>query len=215
MTRLRRLAGTIVLLGVGGLYAVIALARGHSAASEPPADLSAREAAVDVWRGLALLAEKDARLIDVRPRERFELYHLPRAESLPGASAGAIAERARGGRPVLLLAEKDEVAATLVGAARKLAPGGRMHFLQDGARALYLALELPVPLFSDAPPPFGYARALATVRAWAQRPASADTRTVIEAIGLLSRVSYAPTALQSKRKAPAGGTKKKISGGCG
>jgi hypothetical protein len=215
MTRLRKLAGTIVLLGVGGLYAVIALARGHSAASEPPADLSAREAALDVWRGLALLAEQDAQLLDLRPRERFELYHLPRAESMPGASAATIAERARGGRPVLLLAEKDEVAAALAGAARKLSPKARVHFLQDGARSLYLALELPVPLFSDAPPPFGYARALATVRGWAQQPASAERRAVIEAIGLLSRASYAPTALQAKRKAPAGGAKKKISGGCG
>jgi hypothetical protein len=37
---------------------------------------------------------------------------------------------------------------------------------------------------------------------------------VIEALGHLSRAAYAPTALQAKRKVPAGPAKKKISGGC-
>jgi hypothetical protein len=217
MTRLRKLAGTLILLGPASLYGTLALLRGHSAAAEPPADLSAREAGLEVWRALALLAApgEPPLLLDVRPRERFELYHLPRSENLPGADARLIAERARAGRAVLLVGDKDEAAAALVGEARRLAPGARIHFLQEGARALYLALELPVPLFSDSPVPFGYQRALEKVQAWLRRPEGVDRDAVVEALGLLSRAGYAPTALQAKKRAPAGPAKKKISGGCG
>ena len=216
MNGIRKLAGTFVLLSAAGVYGTIALVRGHSAAAAPPVDLGSRDAGLDVWRALALLAGpgQPVAVIDVRPRDRFELYHLPRSDNLPGAGARDLALRAAAGR-VLLVADKDEASSALVGEARRLAPNSELHFVQDGARALYLALELPVPLFSDSPAPFGYAAALDKVHAWLRQPETGDRTAILDALGVLSRAAYAPTALQSKKRAAMGGTKKKITGGCG
>lgn len=210
----------LALIGAAGLYMVAALATGRSARAEVPVDLSPPPAdlGLDVWRAVAALVEADgqALVLDVRPVDAYWRYHLPGAESAPGASAADIAERA-GGRPlVLVYAGKDEVARELVQAARKAAPRARIHYLVDGARGFYLALALPVPLFAEAEPPAGYATAAERVQAWLARPDAARRASTQEAVQTLARLAYQPTLLQTRAKPAAGaGGKKKISGGCG
>lgn len=220
-TRFNNKIGAGVLVGLGVLYAAIALASGHSAVAEPPPDLSADEAGLSVWKALRLRAEAPGKVavVDVRPAERFTLYHLPGSLSAPGADAAELLAAARGKAKVLLVAQKDADAAKLVGQAKKVAGekrGKNLHFLKGGARAWYLALELPTPLFEDKAPPHGYETAMARVQTWlndgADRPAD---KSVIKAIGTLARLGFQPSALQGKKKPKSSGKKKKIAGGCG
>lgn len=209
----------VALVATAGVYLVASLATGRSARAEVPPDLAARpaELALDVWRAAAALVEAagDAAVLDVRPAEAYARYHLPRAESLPGASAEDVARRAAGRPLVLVYAGKDELAAGIVREARRLAPERKIHFLSEGARAWYLALALPVPLFSDEPPPDGYGEALERVQAFLAHPDPAARPAALEALRLLARVGYRPNLLGAGVKAKAAGAKKKIAGGCG
>jgi rhodanese-related sulfurtransferase len=210
----------IALVGTAFVYMVASLLTGRSARAELPPDLSASaaDAALDVWKAAYALAEAgdSGAVVDLRPPEAFASYHLPRARSLPGATAADLAGLARTKDLVLLYAGKDDVAAKLAADARALAPRGRIHYLPDGARAWYLALTLPVPLFAEGAAPDGYADALATTQGFLERPDGAARSKAVEAIQTLARLNYQPSLLQAGKKAPAaGGARKKIAGGCG
>ncbi len=216
MTRFNSKIGAGLLVGVAALYAVLSIATGRSARAEVPPDLSARPAdmALDVWKTAALLVEQGAFIADVRPADAHARYHLPGAASLPGASAADV-RAAAAGRPVLVYAGKDDVAQKLVGELRSES-ATRAFYLADGARAWYLAFQLPVPLFAESAAPDGYPEALRTVAAWFERPDPAARGRTAEALRTLAKVNYEPTLLKSgKKAAAAGGAKKKIGGGCG
>ncbi len=214
MTRFSPKIGAAVLLVLGALYSVIALASGHSATAEPPPDLTSKEAGVDVWRATALLLKSPQSCVaDSRAKEQFELYHLPR--SVHASSAGAITGVCQNGAPLLVVAETDEVAAKLVSELRRQQGDRQIHFLRGGARSFYLTLELPVPLFADKPPPYGYPEALAEVRRWLAGKGSPSSEQLEKTLGVLIRADYQPTKLSSKKKKAPAKKKKKITGGCG
>lgn len=208
-----------VLVGAAALYLVGAAAMGHTARAEVPPDLAAKptEPALDVWKAAAALVEAEGRalVLDVRPPDAFTRYHLPGAESLPGASAADVAARAKGRPLTLVYAGKDEVAQKLVADVRRAAPDARIHVLAGGARAWYLALALPVPLFSEQAPPDGYLEALAIARSALERPGATPRGEAVEALQTLARVSYQPDLLRAGKAKAGGGAKKKIAGGCG
>jgi rhodanese-related sulfurtransferase len=208
------------LVGAAALYAIGALATGHSARAEVPPDLSAppQDLSLDVWKAAAALAEAGGAgaVVDVRPADAFARYHVPGARSMPGASGAEVARATAGAPVVVVYAGKDEIARKVAQDARAATPGRRVHVLADGARAWYLALELPVPLFSDQSPPDGWADALARARGWFASPSAAARDEALAAVQTLAKVQYAPNLLGGGRKpAAASGAKKKISGGCG
>lgn len=214
----RKAAGALV--GAAALYAVAALATGRTARAELPPDLSAKpqDLALDVWKAAAAIVGGAGRaaVVDLRPADAYARYHLPSARSQPGASGAEVVRAAAGAPVVLVYAGKDELAQKAVAEARELSPGARVHYLPEGARAWYLAFELPVPLFSDQSAPDGYGVALARARSWLSAPGPQGQAEALEAVEVLARASYQPNLLQSgKKKAAAGGGKKKISGGCG
>lgn len=211
--------GAALLLGTAGLYLVLQLATGRSARAEVPPDLTARPAdlALDVWKTATLLVEEPkAAVVDVRPADAYARYHLPGALSLPGAGADEVAKLLATAPAAVVYAGKDEVAQKLVADVRAAAPQARVHYLPDGARAWYLAFELPVPLFAESGPPDGYQPSLAAVHGWFGRAADASRSRALEGLQTLARANYQPTLLRSGKKAAAtGGAKKKIGGGCG
>jgi hypothetical protein len=216
MTRFNAKLGAALLCGLGAVYLVIALATGHSAAAEPPPDLSAREAGLDPVRALALLAREGgkAALVDVRPAERRALFAVPGAK-LAAPEARAVLEAAAGRQVLLLLGDRDELGAKLAGELRVRHKLPQAHFVAGGDRALYLALELPVPLFNDQAPPRGYLEAVERVRGWVRARFSGEAPAILRALGTLATSSYGPAAIGTRAKPKASGAKKKISGGCG
>lgn len=217
MTRFSPKLGAMTLVGMGALYLVLTLITGHSAASEPPPDLAATEAGLDPWRAAALMLEQpDTCVADVRSEERFALYHLPRAQPAK-PEAAAVQALCSEARAVLLVADKDEEAAELIGSLQQQRgdDGAPLHFVRGGAQAWYLAFALPVPLFSDKPPPFRYQESLAQVRRWLEEGAQPDADQIAQSLGVLIRADYQPTALQSKKKKSGAKKRKAISGGCG
>lgn len=220
MKRFDSRIGAGVLLGLAAVYLVASVATGRSARAEVPPDLSPPPSAapLDVWKAASLLVEEPGTaVVDLRPVDAFARYHLPGAVSLPGAGPDELRAATRGAPAVLVYAGKDEVAQKLVAAARASDPAARVHSLADGARAWYLAFELPVPLFSDAAPPAGYADALATVRRSFERRDLANRASAMSALQALAKVSYQPNLLQGAKRSVAtgGGAKKKLAGGCG
>lgn len=215
MLRFNGTIGAAVLVGLGIIYAVIALVVGHSARAESLPDLRATEAGVDVWQAIKLMADGDQplRIVDVRTAEHFELFHLPQSRNLPDASASALLGEA-GSSTLLLVATTDAKAAALIGQLSGAAKG-KNHFLKGGAQAWYLALEIPAPLFSSKPPPYGYQPAMGTVRSWIQDPQSVSTTELDEAVAKLATLGFVPDGLAGKRKPKSSGKKKKIAGGCG
>jgi rhodanese-related sulfurtransferase len=209
--------GAAALVGLAGLYLVLSLALGRSARAEIPPDLTARaaDAGLDVWRSAALVVERDAAIVDVRPADAYASYHLPLAVSAPGATVERLVEVAARRPALLVYAGSDDVAQRLVAEVRARAPEARVHFLVDGARAWYLAFALPVPLFADSAPPPAYAEALAAVSGWFAAPEPARRAAVTDALQTLARLDFQPTLLKAGRKAVARGAKKKIGGGCG
>jgi rhodanese-related sulfurtransferase len=227
VTRFNPKAGAAALVSVALLYLAVQLATGRSARAEAPVDLTPRaaDAALDVWKAAALLVEEPkAVLLDVRPVDAYARYHPPAAVSAPGADATAVA-RLAAGAPVVVYAGKDEVAQKVVAEARAAAPGARVYFLPDGARAWYLAFQLPVPLFAEAAPPAGYQEAVQAVNGWFSGAAAGDAarsadggverRRTVEALRTLAKVNYQPTLLKRGKKAAAAVGGRKISGGCG
>ena len=184
MTRFNPKWGAALLIGLAALYMVVSLATRRSAASDKPPDLAALDAGLDVWKAAALLVRDGGRVavIDVRPRERFEMYHLPGARNLPDANAAAVVSATGTAESLLLVADQDKDASLLVAEVSKQ---GRpqAHFLKDGVRAWYLAFELPVPLFSDKPSPHGWEDAMAVTRAWFAHGGGGDPGDVLTALG--------------------------------
>lgn len=210
--------GAGVAVALGAVYLAASLATGHTARSEAPLDLrpAAGETGLDALKAVAAVAAEPATVfVDVRPAEDFARYHVPGSRSDPGATAGRVAELAASHPAVVVVAARDDGAEALVAEARRLAPGKAIHFLKDGARGFYLAFELPVPLFSDAPAPHGYDDALATVRGFLAEPKAETAPAAAEAVASLTRLGYQPTALRGRPAAKAGGVRKKIAGGCG
>ncbi len=206
------------LVSLAAVYMVASLATGRSARAEVPPDLSAAasDAGLDVWKGAAFLAVNDGAVaVDVRPAEAYARYHLPGAVSLPGGSAEQLEAIAARHPALLVYAGKDEVAQKVVAEARTALPGARVHYLIDGARAWYLAFQLPVPLFAEAGPPDGYTEALAAARGWFETPVFRTRTVAMEALQTLAKQNYQPSLLKSGKKAVAGPAKKKIGGGCG
>ena len=216
MIRFDAKLGAATLVGTAALYAVLSIATGRSARAEVPPDLSAgaKDAALDVWKGAALLVEKDALVVDLRPADAYARYHLPGARSMPGGGAAEVRALASA-RPVLVYAGKDEVAQKLVTELRAAGTAGAWY-LADGARAWYLAFQLPVSLFAESGPPDGYAEALRTAGGWLEKPEPATRGHAALALQALAKANYQPTLLKAgKKAAAASGGKKKISGGCG
>jgi rhodanese-related sulfurtransferase len=217
MERFNAKLGAGILAGLAGIYLVAVAVTGRSARADVPPDLSAKPAdlALDVWKAAALIVDRGAAVVDLRPADAFARYHLPGARSMPGAAPAEIAALARQA-PVLLYAGKDEVARKIAADARALGPAHPVHLLADGARAWYLALSLPVPLFAESAPPAGYGEAVAAVNGYLARPDPAARGRTSEALQALAKANFQPTLLGSGRKAaPAGGARKKIAGGCG
>jgi rhodanese-related sulfurtransferase len=216
MTRINTRIGAAALALVGLVYMIGELATGRNARAEPPPDLAAAagDTGLDVWKAAAQLLD-GAALVDVRTADEYARWHAPAAVSRPGADAAAIRDLARD-RAVVVMAAKDEAAQKLVGAVRRDAPAARVFYLVDGPRAWYLALELPVPLFSEAAAPRGYDEALGTLRGWLAQPAPATRDAARAALQTLAKAAYQPSLLKTGGKPkPAGGARKKISGGCG
>jgi hypothetical protein len=167
-------------------------------------------------KAVGLLVEHPgAGILDVRSARDFALYHLPGAENEPGASEKRVVERARAAGALLVVAANDAEGLALVDSARQVTPGAAIYFVKDGARAFYLAFELPVPLFSELPPPHGYDDAMATLRLFLANRAAGDPKVAASALDVVARAAYRPTLLKGSSAPKAGGGQKKISGGCG
>lgn len=209
-----------VLVGLGAVYLVLSLATGRSARADVPPDLAPRPAdtMLDVWKAATLMvAEPRTAVLDVRPADAFARYHLPRAVSVPGAKPQDVTNVLRSAPAVVVYAGKDDVAQKLVSEVKTEAPTARVYYLADGARAWYLAFQLPVPLFAENAPPSSYVEAIQAVSGWFGGSSSAPQPKVMEALQTLAKVDYQPTLLKSGKKpaAASGGAKKKIGGGCG
>jgi len=219
VTKFNTKAWAAALVALGALYMVASLALGRSARAEMPIDLSPRpsDAAIDVWKTATLLVnEPRTAVVDVRPADAFARYHLPGAVSRPGASAPEVVKLLASAPAAVVYAGKDEVAGQLVAEARRAEPSAKVYYLADGARAWYLALELPVPLFAEAAPPQGYAEALRTVQEWFARAGTVPREKALDSLQTLVRLNFQPTLLKAgPRAAASGGGQKKISGGCG
>jgi hypothetical protein len=117
---------------------------------------------------------------------------------------------------LILVGDKDEQALERVREAIGWQPGRTFHYLQDGIRDWHLNLVLPVPLFNDRQPPYGYEKAIAAVEAYLPAPEKGVRNEALEAVAILARLDYRPVELlQQKKPQPSGGKKKKITGGCG
>jgi len=209
--------GAVAAVGAAALYATLALATGHTARADPPPDLSATGAGLDVWKTLALLVDQgDAvAILDVRPKDNFQLHHLPGARSLPAASASELRAAAGESGHVLIVADQDTAASMRVAELRQGEDAERFHFLEGGVQSWYLSVQLPVPLFSDEPAPFGYRESMALVQRWLDGPEQVGREELRAAVGRLATLGYQPTQLGSKKRPKASGKRKKIAGGCG
>ena len=216
MTRFNAKIGAGALIGLGALYMVLSLVSGHSARAEPPPDLRADAAGIDVWKALALMIDEGDGLaiIDVRAAELFQLHHVPGSRSLPGAGAAALRAAVGDHEAALIVAGKDAEASRLVGQLQ--AEGAsRLHCLSGGVQSWYLSVVLPVQLFSDEPAPRGYTEAISLLHAWLDGAGEMDRGEVREAVGRLASSAFLPSQLGTKKKAASSGQRKKIRGGCG
>lgn len=220
MAKFNTRVGAIVLALLAGIYMVLALTKGHSARGEMPVDLTAHklEHGIDVWKTAALLIREGDRavVVDLRSRKDFDTYHLPGSVSVPGWDAKSIGELSGRYDFVVFVADRDEEALKRVQEAIGLYPGDTFHYLQGGIRDWYLNLVLPVPLFNDKQPPFGYEKALAAVEAYLSEPERNNREGALEAVSTLARLDYRPVELlQAKKPQVSGSKRKKIAGGCG
>jgi len=208
-----------VLLALGAVYMVLSLALGRSARAEVPIDLSPppSDAALDVFKTAALIInEPRTAVVDLRPEEAFARYHVPGAVNLPGADAPQLSKLFTSVPAAVVYAGKDEVAQRIVAEARKTESVAKVYFLADGARAWYLAFDLPVPLFAEAAPPASYGLALRAVQSYFAGASAVAREKALDSLQTLVRLNYQPTLLKAgKRAAAGGGGQKKISGGCG
>ncbi len=219
MTRFNTRIGAIVLALLAGIYMVTALTRGHSARGEMPVDLAAHklEHGINVWKAAALLIREGdgAVVVDLRSRKDFDAYHLPGSVSVPGWDGKRIGELSDRHDFLVFVADRDEEGLKRVREAIGLHPGKTFHYLRGGIRDWYLNLVLPVPLFNDKQPPFGYEKALATVEAYLSGPEGKDRQRALDAVSTLARLDYRPVELQAKKPQASGSKRKKIAGGCG
>jgi len=218
MTRFNSKIAAGVLVGLGLVYMIASVATGRSAvALNPPGtDLDGSTTGAGVWQaaGMMLDGKQTAAVIDIRTKEEFRRYHVPGSINEPGADANRIAKLSEKGS-VILVAAKDQDASALAAGARAVSGKKNVFFLTGGARAWYLALDLPVPMFSDQNMPPGYESAIAALRDYFRNPSGADREKAKRALSALARVDYSPTLLgKAKKPASSGKKRKKIAGGC-
>lgn len=209
--------GAGALLACSLTYLAVTTARGYSAVSVPPVEVAATEASVGVWEAAAALLERGpgTLVLDTRSPDLFAAFHLPGSVNLPSAGFEQLASRARGHAVVILVSDSDERAAKLVAQARSAGPPGTAwHYLGQGVRDWYLTFELPVAVFTDKSPPFGYEASLRRVRDALK--AGRSRAELLPALARMRALEYSPTLLRGKKVAATSGKKrKKITGGCG
>lgn len=220
MKRFNSKIGAIALAAFGLVYMVASLATGRSATAKYPPDLAVDNAELGIspWQTAELLIrEKDSvRLIDVRAPEEYAAYHVPESTNKPSYDSQRVADMAAKTHTVIVVTGSDEKAGALVADARRLSGKKNIFYLREGARSWYLSFDLPIPLFSDEKPPYGYTEALATVKNYFEKDGQNDPEVAQNALATLVRLNYEPTKLGKKRKPKATGKKrKKIAGGCG
>lgn len=220
MAKINSRIGAIVLVLLAGSYMALALGKGHSARGEVPVDLTPHklEHGIELWKTVALLIREGnkAAVLDLRSRREFEIYHLPGSVSVTEWDAKRIEELSDRYDTFILIAGQDEEGLKRVQEGISWQPGKTFHYLRGGIQEWYLNLVLPVPLFNDKKPPYGYEEALATVKACLFTAPGSDREKALEAVSTLARLDYRPSQLlQAKRPLPSGPPKKKIVGGCG
>lgn len=214
-----RIAGIFALL-LGLLIMAGSLSRGHVAHSTTLPVLTlkpAGEVSLSPLRAADLLLRHGEKTIvlDLRSEPEFMLYHLPDSARIDGLADPGLPEIIADKGFILLVAATDQEAATSIAEGQSRFPDQRWLHLQGGARAWYLAFELPVGLFNDKPLPAGYEAALATVRTHLLTSAAGDSTVALSALAELARLNVTPDALGSgKARSTAGANKKKIGGGC-
>lgn len=220
MKRFNSKIGAGALVGFGLVYMVASLATGRSATAKYPPDLAVDNAQLEisVWQTAELLIrEKDTvHLIDVRAPEEYATYHVPKSINKPSYDSRQVADIGAKNHTVIVVAGSDEKAGALVTDVRRLSGKKNIYYLREGAGSWYLSFDLPISLFSDEKPPYGYTEALATVRNYFDKDGRNDPEAAQNALATLVRLNYEPTKLGKKRKPKASGKKrKKIAGGCG
>ncbi|MEW6440007.1 MAG: rhodanese-like domain-containing protein [bacterium] len=220
MNRLNTRMAALLLFAAASLYMILALLAGHSAVGEAPVNLAVRpdERGLDVWKTASLLAAQGGKagVVDLRSREAFDRFHVPGSRNVPNGDMKGIAAAAAGLDQVVLIADRDEEALRKLQGDLSGMEGKSFYYLKDGIRPWYLHFVLPVPLFSEAAPPFGYDEALESVRGYFSGAAGAVPKErALSALSTLAGLDYEPTLLKSGGPKPkAGGAPKRITGGC-
>jgi len=193
------------------------MATDHSATSRPPVEVELKESKVNLWQSLTLMAQSENRfvIIDTRSREKYDLFHAPNSVHLENLSANHFLENYANKDFVLVIGSKGDDTEKTVRLANKDLPKAKFFILKDGISNWYLTLNLPVPLFSDKPKPFGYDDALSTIKKWLANQSEQQPKNLENSINLLAKANYQPTLLSNKKKASSSKKKKKITGGCG
>jgi len=219
MTLFNAKTGAIALAAFGLIYLVASVATGRSATAHYPLveEVDTSKLALSPWQVAERLIRSPAetRVIDVRSEEGFMRYSVPMSESIPNAEPQQLATMSTKTR-VVVIAETNEKATTLIANARLISRNKNIFYLQDGAGGWYLKFEMPVSLFTDQAPPIGYDSALKTVEQYFTSGGQSPKKTTLDALAALIRLGYEPRDLNKKSKPKSSGKKrKKIAGGCG
>lgn len=212
MKRFNTKLGATFIVGAAAFCMVLSPAVGCLAVPEQSAELAASETSLGVWKACALLVRErgNVLVVDIRPKQHFDAYHLPGAINLGASEAKTAAAVADSKDHILLVADQEKDALLL---ATELVRSGKrqVHVLKDGAQSWYLAFELPVPLFSDKPPPDCSCEAMAVVQAWLRNQDSQAPGEVLTALAQLSKTGYHSTLLGLRKPAaPPSSAQKKI-----
>ncbi len=217
MTRFNSKAGAGVLVGLGLICMVFTLLTGHRTSANEPDEVAVlnNNTGVNVWQAAAMItdASTPATVIDIRSGKSHGEYFIPGSLNITGLSARELVDRSSKGT-VVVVSSNGKAAEALVATAKNIDPGCPVRFLKNGVRSWYLAFEMPVPLFADAPPPIGYTDAISTVKQELKGRVGSEPRKVSEALSLLSRLNYQPSAVKNTGS-PSKSKRRKISGGCG
>ncbi len=220
MIRFNSKIGAIVLSLLAGVYMLLTLFTGHSAQGKAPVDLSIDplKHQLDVWKTTSLLIGKqgEVAVMDIRTLADFKRYHIPGSINIPQGKLKAIKNAMEKSRSIIFIAENDKEAEKLIIDLLPDRAGRELYYLKDGIRAWYLNMVLPVPLFNEKEPPFGYTKAMQTLNEYFSETSGKDKEKALAALSTLAGLNYEPVLLQRSGKAkPTGKKKKKIVGGCG
>jgi rhodanese-related sulfurtransferase len=195
------------------------LVSGHRAQAnlQPSLVANSSDVALTVTKAADLLIRNEERILilDIRDADAFSAFHLPRAERINGLSDTRLSLLFQDKEQVLLVAEKDEDALEFIKKAVLLHEKMKFYYLKDGVREWYLTFALPVSLFASKAAPAGYKEAVTAVKEWFRTKKTTNKAQLLDQLATLQRLAYTPDLLgSSKKAAPSGGGKKKISGGC-